>query len=80
MNKNDYGKLINGKLIIGIPSTYKRVDGKTISNYDLQSIDDSEPFVWTWKNWAFLKHTVKAVVFNSEGVSSSDEIIVQKFF
>jgi len=50
MTKNDYGKLINGKLAVGIPSTYRRPDGRTISNYDLQSIK-----VWIADGFMFIK-------------------------
>jgi len=38
MDKNAYGKLINGKLVIGIPSSYTQYDGRSVSNYDCQHV------------------------------------------
>ena len=39
----------------------------------------SEPFLWTWDETAFGKHTIKVVAYDDEGKSDFKEIEVHKF-
>jgi len=45
-----------------------------------QANDTSEPYSWKWNKLMFFKHTLKAVVFNSNGNVGVEEIVVSKFF
>jgi len=51
-----YGKIINGKLSIGIPSVYKKPDGRFVSNYDLQ-----DPLMWKVDGFKFIIRVLPAL-------------------
>jgi hypothetical protein len=45
----------------------------------LQATVDTTPFLWTWSDVAFGKHTLKILAYNDEGATASDELQVIKF-
>ena len=42
--------------------------------------DVSEPYSWTWDSFAFLRHTVEVVAYDTMGRSTSQSFVVWKFF
>jgi hypothetical protein len=42
--------------------------------------DVSEPYSWTWDTFAFLRHTVKVVAYDTNGRNTSQSFVVWKFF
>lgn len=46
----------------------------------LKSTDTSAPYTWLWNETAFLKHTVKAVAYDTAGNNAYVELSVWKFF
>ena len=76
MDKNNYGKLINNKLRIGIPSVYRLPDGRTISNYDLQ-----KEAVWIKDGFMPIKKVYPILMVNKEysgfvAVENKGEIVI----
>ena len=58
----------------GIEKVEFYVDGS------LRSTDDSEPYLWTWDTFAFLRHTVDVVAYDTMGRNTSRSFVVWKFF
>ncbi len=58
---SEYGKIINGKLTLGIPSTYRCSDGKTVSNYNLQDTS-----VWLKDGFLPIEKTFPKLSANKE--------------
>ncbi|RLF61296.1 MAG: hypothetical protein DRN25_00620 [Thermoplasmata archaeon] len=50
------------------------VDGQLKANIT------SEPYIWTWEEKAFGKHTITMVAYDDREIRYSDEIVVWKFF
>ena len=46
----------------------------------LQERDVMEPFSWKWNEIAFFRHTIKVLAYDGKKDTSSDEIIIWKFF
>lgn len=46
---------------------------------DLKSTVTSKPFIWTWSEKKFGKHTIKVIAYDDEGNSNFKEIEVNKF-
>jgi hypothetical protein len=42
--------------------------------------DVAEPYSWTWDTFAFLRHTVEVVAYDTMGRSTSQSFVVWKFF
>jgi len=47
---------------------------------ELKATDYFAPYVWTWDEPAFFRHTIKAIAYDNRGNSDGDEIRVWKFF
>ena len=47
---------------------------------NLEYTDYDGPYIWTWDKRSFFRHTVKAITYDVEGNSTSDDIVVWKFF
>ena len=45
----------------------------------LKETDDSKPFLWTWSESKFGKHTIKVIAYDDEGNTVSKETEVYKF-
>jgi len=46
---------------------------------ELKATFSSEPYIWTWNEVKFGKHTIKVIAYDDEGISTSKEIEVNKF-
>ena len=46
----------------------------------LQATDYEEPYLWSWDEPTFLKHTLSATAYHNTENISSDDVIVWKFF
>jgi hypothetical protein len=46
---------------------------------ELKATKTQEPFIWTWSERTFGKHTIKVIAYDYEGSSVSEEIEVYKF-
>ncbi|HHH80151.1 MAG TPA: hypothetical protein ENL13_04545 [Thermoplasmatales archaeon] len=45
----------------------------------LRATDDAAPYVWTWSEKTFFRHTIKAVAYDAAGNYGIDEITVWRF-
>jgi len=61
------------------------VDGGVVERVEfyvddvLKATDDAAPYVWTWSEKTFFRHTIKAVAYDAAGNYGIDEITVVRF-
>ena len=46
----------------------------------LKNTDYDAPYIWQWREPAFLSHTIKIVMYYNTGSNISSEVTVLKFF
>ena len=75
--------LIIGRIDIEVDASQGEVGIDRVEFYiddELKFTDFDEPYSWTWKDKVFFKHTIKVIAIDNAEKSSSNEIVVRKFF
>jgi len=75
--------LIFGSIVVGVDASDDESGMAKVEFY----IDDSfketvttQPYSWEWKDWAFLRHTIKVIAYDKAGNHASANITVWKVF
>ena len=75
--------LVIGGITIEVEASQEEYGINRVEFYidnEIQQIDDTEPYSWTWDTPAFFKHTIKVVAVDNTENSANVEITVRKFF